>query len=327
MPTLTEWKTLTTDNLIKGIIGTIIKVSPLMTHMPFKPIEGKADVYNLETALAQIDCISIDGVINTSNPQWEERTSPLKILIGDIDIPGFVQQTLSKDMDQRTAQTELKIKALAHKFENLALFGRTTTGSTENQFKGILRLIAECEGKTVTDLDAPNNPQVVAMDATSATITITKLDELIDAVKPKPDILVSSRAMRRKIQALSYATGSPLRVDRDDFGRMITHYGEYPFLINDFMTDNMPDNSSSVTNIATWDQSTTRGAGDDNTPIFALAFGEMDALTGIQNGGIVVEPVGIVQNKDAKRYRIKWYVGMSLYSTVKAAVLTGAKYD
>jgi hypothetical protein len=38
-----------------------------------------------------------------------------------------------------------------------------------------------------------------------------------------------------------------------------------------------------------------------------------------------VEPVGALENKDATRTRVKWYVSLALFSSIKAAALIGVK--
>ena len=57
-----------------------------------------------------------------------------------------------------------------------------------------------------------------------------KLDELIDTVKGgKPHMLLMSRRSRRKLGALSRATGSGLlETDRNEFGQMVQFYDGIP---------------------------------------------------------------------------------------------------
>jgi hypothetical protein len=38
-----------------------------------------------------------------------------------------------------------------------------------------------------------------------------------------------------------------------------------------------------------------------------------------------VERLGSLETKDATRTRVKWYVSLALFSTVKAAMLTGVR--
>ncbi|MCH7996569.1 MAG: phage major capsid protein, partial [Chloroflexi bacterium] len=58
---------------------------------------------------------------------------------------------------------------------------------------------------------------------------------------------------------------------------------------------------------------------------YALQFGEggMAGLTG--PGGLQVERIGSLETKDATRTRVKWYVSLALFSTLKLAKLTGVR--
>ena len=103
-----------------------------------------------------------------------------------------------------------------------------TTPEYPNQFDGLIKLIA-----TGTASD-----QLVAMGATGATLTLTKIDELIDAVKGgKPDLLIMSRRSRRKIAALARAAGNNLEVGKGLLGEFVEYYNGIPISISDFIKD------------------------------------------------------------------------------------------
>jgi hypothetical protein len=42
-------------------------------------------------------------------------------------------------------------------------------------------------------------------------------------------------------------------------------------------------------------------------------------------GFITVEPIGSLETKDASRNRIKWYVSLALFSSIKAGALIGVQ--
>ncbi|MDQ9124746.1 phage major capsid protein, partial [Acinetobacter baumannii] len=68
------------------------------------------------------------------------------------------------------------------------------------------------------------------------------------------------------------------------------------------------------------------GTNTKTCSIYAIRANEVDGLHGIYGGGpagIVVENIGTVQNKDATRIRLKWYVGLVLKSTKSLARLKG----
>ena len=156
---------------------------------------------------------------------------------------------------------------------------------------------------------------VIAMGDTGATLTLDKLDELVDAIKGgKPAILLMSRRTRRKINTLVRTANSGMMVtDRDNFGNFIQLWDGIPIGVNDWILDTHTLESGLET-------VTTGGT---CSTIYALQLGE-GALCGLTSPGhLQVEPVGPLETKDASRTRIKWYCSLALFSAVKAAALIG----
>src|SRR3989304_6247110 len=165
--TLTEAEKLSNDVLLKGIIETTVKDSPVLQRMPFIEIVGNALTYNRENAMASAGFYDVGDTWAESTPTFTQKTATLKILGGDADVDNFIKATRSNVQDIEAAIIEMKAKALRHKFEDTFLYGDTASG---------------------------------------ATLPLAMLDQLIDAVKgQKPDLLLMSRRSRRKIVALMRA--------------------------------------------------------------------------------------------------------------------------
>ncbi|MFO8143933.1 MAG: hypothetical protein R6T78_04595, partial [Dehalococcoidales bacterium] len=212
--------------------------------------------------------------------------------------------TLWRKVLDRVSVKELKAKALRHKFEETFVYG--DSAASARQFDGIRKLV-----DTATASD-----QVIAMGATGATLSLTKIDELIDAVKGgKPDLLLMSHRSRRKIKQLTRAAGFNLESDRNEFGMMLERYNGIPIGVSDWVLDTHAVASSLETG-------TTGGS---CSTIYAFSLGE-GALCGLTAPGhVTVEPVGALETKDASRTRIKWYCSLALFSQLKAAALIGIK--
>lgn len=328
MNTLTEYQYLSNDLVAIGIAETIVKESPVIARLPLLEVAGNAYKYNRESALASAGFYADGEQWTEGTPSWVQCSDALAILGGDADVSKFAQQTLSNLQDQKAAIIELKAKAIAHEFERSFIYGKTTTTSDTDEFKGLLRFIAECESSTTTDLDSINNDQVIAAAADSGSLSLPLLDELIDCVRPGgPDALMMSRRSRRKVNALARtSSGSPLMWSQDEFGRFIQQYNGIPILINDFILDNFQNGSSSVLDISSYDYSKTRTTNYDNTVIVAVKWG-LKAVHGIHNGGIQREDVGTLEQKDASRTRIKWYCAAVLESVPAAAALIDVNPD
>jgi len=302
--TLAEAAKLSNDILLQGVVETIVKDSPILQELPFIEIVGNGLTYNQEKTLPTIDFYDVGDTWAESTPTFEQKTANLKIMGGDADVDNFLKATRSNIQDLEAAVIELKTKALRRKFEETFIYGDSVTNA--KQFDGLRKLI-----DTTTASD-----QVIAMGATGATLTLAKLDELIDTVRGgKPDMLLMSRRSRRKINALIRAAGGMMETDRDKWGNFIQLWDGIPIGVSDWILD---------THVLTGGVETATTGGTCST-IYTTQFGE-GGLCGLTSPGhLQVEPIGSLETKDASRTRIKWYVSLALFSTIKAAVLIGVQ--
>jgi len=302
--TLAEAAKLSNDVLLQGVVETIVKDSPVLQKLSFVEIVGNGLTYNQEKTLPSVDFYDVGDTWVESTPTFEQKTANLKIMGGDADVDNFLKSTRSNVQDLEAAVVELKAKAVKDKFEETFIYGDVT--ADHKQFDGLRKLI-----DTTTAGD-----QVIAMGDTGATLTLGKLDELIDVVKGgKPDMLLMSRRSRRKINALVRASGAMIDSDRDQWGNFVQLWDGIPIGVNDWLLDTHTV-SGGVENGTT---------GGDCSTVYAVQFGEW-ALCGLTSPGhLTVEPIGSMESKDATRTRVKWYVSLALFSAVKAAALIGVK--
>jgi hypothetical protein len=189
---------------------------------------------------------------------------------------------------------QLKAKAVQQKFEDTFINGDVT--SDLNSFDGIDKL---CD-----------SGQAVSMGDNGGSLTLDKLDELVDKVKGgKPDMLLMSRRSRRKLTSLSRATGGGLLItDRNQFSQMVDYYDGIPIGVCDYIADDQ-----------------TVGTSEDCSTIYVVQWGE-GALAGLTStGGLQAERVGSLESKDASRIRVKWYVAIALFNALKLAKLIGVR--
>jgi len=302
--TLTEAAKLSNDVLVKGVIETIVKDSAVLKYLPFTEVVGNSLTYNREDDMATATFYDVGDTWSESTPTFTQMTASLKILGGDADIDNYIKKTRSNIQDIAAEIIQLKSKAVSHQFEDTFIYG--DTGTNAKQFNGLRKLIDT----------GTSSSQVIACGATGATLTLSKLDELIDAVKGgKPDLLLMSRRSRRKITALVRAASAQLiEVGRNEYGDLVEYYQGIPIGISDWILD---------THVVASSVETATTGGTCST-IYAIRFGS-DGIQGLQNGGITVEQLGSLETKDATRVRIKWYVGLADFSLVARAALIGVQ--
>ena len=311
------------DLVLKGVWDTIVKESPLTAALPFKAVNNNIIKYNLEVTMPTVSWLQPKDQITENTGTLKQRTTNMYTIIGDADTDKSMIE-MNPLQNPETNDITAKAKSLAYAFELAFIMGQTTTASNSKEFKGLMRMLAEMESATTTDLDGVNNSQVIPGHATSAPLTMAMMDELIDAIKPgKPDALLMSRRMRRWLNALSRASGTSglMLVDSKLFGLKMMHYDEIPIYVSDWIPDNLPDaDGSSVLTISTYNQATARASTLDNSIIFAMKISE-DDVTGLQAGNMKHERETFVEDYNAIRNRFSWNVSVMCKKKFSLAAL------
>lgn len=297
MPLLqVEAEKLSNNDLVAGVIEEIIDKEDLFAVLPFVHSEGKAYVYNRENTLSEGDFLAPNATVNEEASTFTEITTNLRILAGDVDVDKFLASTMSDTSDQLAIQLAAKAKGMARKFRRTLAIG--DNGTNPQEFDGIAQL---------NDVG-----QEIIAGANGAALTMSMLDELLDAVPNGADAIImrpgTIRAYRNLLRTTAGGTDAAM-MQLENFGRpMLTHNG-VPILTNEFLPGNE-----------------TQGTETAACSIYAIRFNETDGLHALYGGdsaGIVIENIGTVQNKDAWRHRLKWYCGLALKSTKSMARLKG----
>lgn len=290
--TLTEGAKLSNNVVLQGVVETIVRESPILQLLPFIDITGNALVYNQENSLAVAGFYAVGDTWQESTPVFTQQQATLAILGGDADVDNYLRQTRSNVQDIEAVVLELKAKAVRQTWEQTFI----SSLGTSNSFSGLDVLIG----------NAPAT-QSTAAGTNGATLTLSMLDQLVDAVRPgKPDLLLMSRRSRRQLTALVRAAGALIETHVNQFGMWQEFYNGIPVGVSDYVSE-----------------AQTQGTSNVATTIYALQMGE-GRVCGLQGGGgLQVERVGELETKDAIRWRVKWYTSTAMFGTLCAARLVG----
>lgn len=310
MPLLVdEAKKLSSDQLIAGVIEELIEVDDTFALLPFTPTSGKAYVYNRENVLATAQFILPNLNVPESATSFSEISVTLRILIGDVDVDNFLNDTLNDTNSQKAIQIAFKAKAIARKFSDTFINGDEDTAHN-------LSTLGGAADATKVEFDGINvlcpAGQVVSNGASGGALSFDKLDELIDKVKLGPDALVMSRRSIRDYKKLLRAMSnvSPEYITLSN-GRRALAYAGVPILRNDFISE-----------------AATVGSSTDCSTIYAARFNEGDGVHGIyggQNAGFQIVEIGQLEGKDSTRTRVRWYCALALKATHALAKLVGVR--
>lgn len=296
---LADAQDLSNDVLLQGVYASVLNTDDLMQFLPFTEIVGNGLRYNREGTAATVAWRAVGATWTEDVSTITPVTVDLKIVGGDADTDNFLARSMSKVNDIRAAMIDLKAQALARAMALAAMFG---TGASDQPL-GVDGLIA-----------AGPAGQTVSMGVNGATLTLAKIDELVDVIKGgDATVLLMSRRTRRTALSQFRASGASMET-RADFGRRILMYNGIPFMVSDYIPDTI-----------------TQGSNSDCSTMYALTFGQ--AAGGIEmlfNGGgqgaiIQHDEIGNLETKDAFRDRLKAYVAPILYNTLKVGRLVGIR--
>ncbi len=297
MPLLTaEAQKLSNDMLRQGVIENVITSDELFAILPFRPVDGKVYVYNRENSLGTSDFYDTNDTITEDSASFTKVSVYLKRIIGDTDVDDFLQSTHSDTTDQTSVQIATKSKVVGRNFADKLINGDETGNPKE--FDGLINLLPA--GQTLT------------VGANGAPLSLDHLDELIDLVKVGGQLVfIMNSRTRRSFFKLARATGGTHveQLDIPGVTGTLPSYRGIPILKNDYVPINQ-----------------TQGTETAATTVFLCALDEDEGVAGLlaeKNAGIDVVDVGPVQNKDARRWRVRWYSGVALHSELAMAGAVG----
>ena len=168
--TLAESAKMGTDMVRAGVIETIIKEEHGLNALPFIEVVGNNFVYNRLNTEPTISFFNVGDTWSESTPDFTQVSVALKILGGDADVDNFIRASRHNVQDIEAAVIQQKAKALARKWADTFINGDVSVDA--KSFDGIDKI---CAGLPAS--------QTISMGVNGATLTLAKLDELIDAVK------------------------------------------------------------------------------------------------------------------------------------------------
>ena len=353
--TLAEASKLATDVLLKGIIETVIKDSPILERLPFIQITGNSLKYNREKTLPSAAFYApVTGTWAASPPTFKQMTATLSVLGVDADVDNFLKATRSNIQDLEAACIELAAKAVRHKFEDTFING--DTGSDANAFDGLYKtlkgtpwtattakalgdevvptagnengFIYECTTAGTTGSSQPTWPTVEGATVNDGTVVWTcRFGNHIGSGANGASLTLA--AIDKLIDLVRGGKPDLLLMSRRSRRKIVSlaRATGTNLLIGEGKLGEVVEYYNGIpVAISDWIKDNyTVGSSSDCSVIFAFQMGE-GAVCGLTSPEMLqVERLGSLETKDATRTRVKWYVSMACFSAVKAAMLTGVR--
>ncbi len=266
-----------------GVVKSFAEGSPLLTALPFMPIDGTAMTWTEESILPTAAWRNVGGSYTAGEAKSLPRSEPLKIGGGTVQIDRAIVKTLGEL--QRTHQIAQKVKATSQMVHYGLIHGDPSVAGQDAQPNGLANRFAIAGTR-----DVPTG--------SATALKMNKLDEAIDETS-RPTHILCNRATLRNIGSYLRSTGGAIVYTTNSFGQRIATYNDLQFIIADPV-----DVDSAYRALPFTEASSTASP-------FILSIG-LDALTGIQNkGGMEIEDIGVNDNGILRGHLVEWLIGLA----------------
>ncbi|ADO45308.1 conserved hypothetical protein [Hydrogenobacter thermophilus TK-6] len=222
--------------------------------------------------------------VDVSGTVMQNRVS---MIAADVVVYNFEATAVEQLVDRVLEKTLAASEAITRAFKRLFITGNS---ANPNEFDGLDRFV---DASMIVDAGSGGAP-----------ISFQLLDQLLEkfpagaeptAIIVHPRTYLSIKALLRTLYV------NPEQVMLPNFGRPVMAYNGIPILRNEYIP---------ITN--------------NLTSVYAVRLGQT-AVHGVymgDNAGVVIEEVGKVQDKDARKWRLKWYVSMASKNKWDVAKIT-----
>jgi len=271
-----------------AVIEMFAENSDILRAMPWENVPGGSLAYTVEGALPGIAFRGYNETFTPSTGVVNPEVETLKIAGGQLDVDKALIKTRGEGI--RSAHEAMKVKALALHIADKIINGDSV--SNPREFDGLRKRIVGSQ-LIPANLGAPSSNSPLSLEA---------LDAAIDEVDGA-NALIMSKDMRRKLfKAARNNVGGDIEVGMDNFGYRVTRYNDLPILIADY--------NDAGARIIGFDEAGP-AAGNTSTSIYVVRLGD-GYLTGLQNGVMEVDDLGLLNDGTTYRTHVEWMVGMAV---------------
>ena len=298
---LTELEKQVQDEILQGVIETIVETDELFNVLPFRKVTGSGLKVTWEKEIPEADFIDpADTIPQSEGTKLDQFVETVKVIARNIDIPKFATEVEGAPV---LPFIKGEIKAMSRTYRKALITGDSSVNL--NSFNGLDKQITNIESKGIQrTIDAAVNP-----------LSFSMLDELVSMMKIGTSaIIMPSRLYIAYKELLRQAGGTDsAMMQLKNFGRPVLTFDGIPILQSDYIPI------------------TTDDLGNTTSTIYAVYFSVADGVTGLYGGtggaGIKYTKLGEVPDKLAVRYRFEWYCGFTVLSPFAVAAVKNIKVE
>lgn len=312
---LSEAQKLVQSKLLAGVVQETYEEGQLLRLLPVMAINSKSLLYNRESTLPSAAFYDIHEQIPwTADVDYTtQQEATLKRVARQDVLDKFMLATYQDPNDYRTIVLSELRKGCMRTMEDKFIYGDVDNDAAE--FDGISHLF-DTDAAGDEEYTSATNPQMYDMG--DAALSVQILRQLVDVVRPKPDIFIMSRTLRNLLSAAAFEAGiastypaGQITYGKDEYGARIDYFDGIRILVSDYMLDE-DDNTGDKASSASAIQS-----------IYAVRFGQiMDGGLCLCVGGNTGGPeffnmteLDALEDYDAGGIRLTAYCTLALGST------------
>jgi hypothetical protein len=272
-----------------GIIEHFARSSDLLRAMTFQNIEGGSLAYTVQGKLPGVAFRGYNETYTPSTGVVNPETEHLRIAGGNLDVDRAMIKTRGQGI--RTTHEMMKVTALSLYLTDKIINGDSLADPRE--FDGLRKRVVGSQ-LIPANLSAPAGNSPLSLEA---------LDTAIDEVDGATHLIMSPKMRLKLVKAArSSVVGGDIDISKDEFGFQVTRYNNLPILLADY--DDLGQR------ILDWDE-VGPGGGTNSTSIYVVRFGD-EYVSGIQNGTMEVEDLGLLDDGVTYRTHVEWLMSMAV---------------
>lgn len=324
---LDEAQKLVQSSLLAGVVQEVYEDGQLLAELPVFAIDSKSILYNRENTLPSAAFYDIHEQIpwQADVDYTTQKEATLKRVARQDVLDKFMMDTYKNPNDYRTIVLSELRKGCMRTVEDKLIYGDIDNDAAE--FDGISQLF-DTDAVGGEAFTAATNLQMYDMGGAAAPASIMVMRQLIDAVRPKPDILLMTRTFRNTLSATAFEKGIVLAnaqpvgnisYGKDDFGKRIDYFDGIRILISDYLVNEV-------------DNTGIKDPGNDSgvCSVYAIRFGQiveggLCLCIGGSTGGpefFMMKELEALEDYDASGLRLTAYCCLALGSTKSLARIT-----
>ncbi len=313
--TLVEFAKECKDPLVKGVADTLWKESDPMKYIPWETIGA---LYKKMLRIQNLPSVSrrkLNAVWSSSTGTTEPITEGISIVGGNVDLDKEMVEGNQTIVNARILHQIMKVTAIAYDFNDNFINGAIVNDA--DNFDG---LKARCNRTDMTAQKLLSATSTNYIDDTQAhALTFLKqMDKLTYAIDGhNPTFLITNSMGLRTINS-ALRIGGVLRMDKDQFGNLVTFWGSIPLYDIGVKADQ--------STLVMADETIAGIAGSDYFSVYAVKVGEGTDFWGIQKHPLEAIDAGLLEDKVTYRTNINWPVGLAQINKRSVARLYGIRH-